>query len=128
MPCHDKSFDNVVELISNIDTNTITLEIGRLQGSTVVNYDNGLCIAAKPGESYGFLARKCNVDVDYECRSGACQTCLAILEFPNKRKEMSVAEDCGTANDIYRRTIFHCVGKVPRNYDWLHVLTTESSV
>mmetsp|Transcript_6186 Transcript_6186/g.9484 ORF Transcript_6186/g.9484 Transcript_6186/m.9484 type:complete len:285 (-) Transcript_6186:163-1017(-) len=124
---HDQSFDNVVELISNADTNTITLEIGRLQGSTVVNYDNGLCISAKPGENYGFLASKCNVDSNYECRSGACQTCMAILEFPNKRKEKSDGgndEDDGRgSNDIHRRTIFHCIGKVPRNYDWLQVLT-----
>jgi len=117
----------VVELISNADTNTITLEIGRLQGSTVVNYGDGLCISAKPGENYGFLASKCNVDINYECRSGACQTCMAILEFPNKRKEKSDGgndEDDGRgSNDIHRRTIFHCIGKVPRNYDWLHVLT-----
>lgn len=103
------------------------LEIGRLQGSTVVNFDKGLCISAKPGENYGFLARKCNVDIDYECRSGTCQTCMALLEFPNKRKEKGVGrdyeEDCDAASYIYRRTIFHCVGKVPRNYDWLHVLT-----
>jgi len=129
-PCHDKSFDNVVDLISNADANTITLEIGRLHGSTVVNYDNGLCISAKPGENYGFLARKCNVDIDYECRSGACQTCMKILEFPNKRKEKSggsdIEDDGGSANDIHRRTIFHCIGKVPRGYDWLHVLTGNS--
>lgn len=95
-----------------------------------MNYDNGVCISAKPGENYGFLGRKCNVDIDYECRSGSCQTCMAVLEFPNKRKEMRVGgddEDDGTANDIYRRRIFHCVGTVPRNYDWLHVLT-ESSI
>jgi len=126
-PCHDKSFDDVVELLSSADTSTIVLEIGRLQGSSVVNYDNGLCISAKPGENYGFLARKCNVGIDYDCRSGTCQTCMALLEFPNKRKERSVGrddEEDGTSNDIiYRRTIFHCVGKVPRNYDWLHVLT-----
>lgn len=95
-----------------------------------MNYDNGLCISAKPGENYGFLARKCKVDIAYECRSGTCQTCMAILEFPNKRKEVSVGgddeEDGRTANDIYRRSIFHCVGKVPRNYDWLHVLTENS--
>ena len=52
---------------------------------------------------------------------------MALLEFPNKRKEKSVGrdddEDGDAASDIYRRTIFHCVGKVPRNYDWLHVLT-----
>eukprot|EP00984_Skeletonema_dohrnii_P003168 scaffold1054_cov103-Skeletonema_dohrnii-CCMP3373.AAC.3 len=115
------------DLISNADTNTITLEIGRLQGSTVVNYDNGLCISAKPGENYGFLASKCNVDINYECRSGACQTCMAMLEFPNKRNEKSdggnVEYDGRGSNDIHRRTIFHCIGKVPRNYDWLQVLT-----
>jgi ferredoxin len=108
------------------------MEIGRLQGSTVVNYDNGLCISAKPGENYGFLARKCNVDIDYECRSGTCQTCMKILEFPNKRKVMegtlpqfggAVDNDDGSAHDIHRRSIFHCVGKMPRGYDWLHVLS-----
>lgn len=127
-PCHDKSFDYVVglilDLMSNVDTSTIKLEIGRIEGSTVVNYDNGLCISAKPGENYGFLARNCNVDIDYQCRSGYCQTCMKVLEFPNKQNEEETSDDNrGSATIINRRTIFHCIGKVPRGYEWLHVLT-----
>ena len=137
-PCHDKSFDYVVDLISKSDTDKITLEIGRIDGHTVVNYDDGLCISAKPGENYGFLARKCNVDIDYECRSGSCQTCTKVLEFPNKRnnvkgewEEMSIAgneKDTGAGTSIHSRFIFHCVGKVPRGYDWLHVLRGSSAL
>lgn len=135
-PCHDKSFDYIVDLISNSDTDKITLEIGRVDGHTVVNYDDGMCISAKPGENYGFLARKCNVHIDYECRSGSCQTCMKVLQFPNKRnvkgewEEMSASgstsgneEGTSASAGIHSRFIFHCVGKVPRGYDWLRVLT-----
>jgi len=136
-PCHDKSFDYVVDLISKSDTDKITLEIGRIDGHTVVNYDDGVCISAKPVENYGFLAKKCNVHIDYECRSGSCQTCMKVLEFPNKRnvkgewEEMSIAgneKDTSESASIHSRFIFHCVGKVPRGYDWLHVLRGSSAL
>ena len=103
----------------------MALEVGRLEGSTVVNYDHGICIAAKPEESYGFLARKCNVDIDYECRSGSCQTCKTLLDFPIKRNRLNNDVEGDTANNTCTRSILHCVGRVPRGYDWLHVLTRK---
>ena len=130
-PCHDKGFDDVISLISNAGSNTVTLELGRLQQSTVVNYYNGICIAAKAGESYGFLASKCGVTVDYECRNGSCLTCARWMEFPDKMQEdwedsdnggTSLEENEGEEINLYERTILHCVGKVPRRYRWLHVL------
>lgn len=117
-PCHDKCFDDVVGLISNAESSTVTLQLGRLQQSTVLNYYNGYCISAKPGESYGFLAGACGVDIEYECRSGNCQTCMRRMEFPDKDRDIID----GMKGNLYERTIFNCVGKVPRGYQWLHVL------
>ena len=117
-PCHDKGFDDVIGLIASTESDTITLELGRLEGSTVVNYYNGICIAAKPGELYGFLAGKCDIHIDYECRTGNCQTCTRWMEFPDKTRDIN-AEGKGK---LYERTILNCVGKVPRGYHWLHVM------
>jgi hypothetical protein len=62
---------------------------------------------------------------------------MRLLEFPDKtigddedaleEEEEEEEEEEATNNNrygrnIYRRTIMHCVGKVPRGYDWLHVL------
>ncbi len=103
----------------------ITIGLGRLEKSTVVNYHNGIAISAKPGESYGFLAAKCGIDtIEYKCRSGNCQTCVRLIEFPDK----IIDDDNGTSVEsselkchVYQRTIKHCVQKVPRGYEWLHV-------
>ena len=136
VPCHDMGFDEVIKLISKSATNNsgnkkITIGLGRLMKSTVVNYHSGIAISAKPGESYGFLAAKCGIDsIEYECRSGNCQTCMRWMEFPDKQivADDKAAEAEETSNNsmrgknIYRRTIMHCVGKVPRGYDWLHVM------
>jgi len=126
-PCHDKSFDYVIDLISSAESNTVALELGRIRDSTVLNYYDGICISAKPGESYGFLAGKLGIDIQYACRSGNCQTCARWMEFPDKERDLS--SDHGGKRNLYERTIFHCVGKVPRDYQWLHVLgnTVEMS-
>ncbi|KAL9179404.1 hypothetical protein ACHAXT_008694 [Thalassiosira profunda] len=118
-PCERSSFDDVVGLVSSAETEKVVLKLGRLQGSTVVNYYHGRCISARPGESYGFLAEKCGVDVQYECRTGSCQTCVHWMQFPDKERDINADDE--KAN-LYERTIFHCVGKVPRGYRWLHVL------
>lgn len=118
-PCADKGFDDVISLIAGTQSDKVTLALGRLSGSTVVNYYDGICISAKAGESYGFLAEKCGVCIDYECRTGNCQTCASLLEFPDKDRDLSSG---GGGGSLYERTIFHCVGKVPRGYQWLHVL------
>ena len=132
VPCHDKSFDDVIFLLSNCRSSnessmnhTITIGLGRLEKSTVVNYHNGIAISAKPGESYGFLAANCGIDtIEYKCRSGNCQTCVRLIEFPDK----IIDDDNGTSVEsselkchVYQRTIKHCVQKVPRGYEWLHV-------
>ncbi|KAL7440609.1 hypothetical protein ACHAXH_004667 [Discostella pseudostelligera] len=136
VPCHDKSFDDVITLISNSDStvgsNKLTIGLGRLTKSIIVNYHNGIAISAKPGESYGFLAAKCGIHtIEYQCRSGNCQTCMRWLEFPDKtigddedelEEEEEATKNSRNGRNIYRRTIMHCVGKVPRGYDWLHVL------
>ena len=114
-PCHESKFDEVVSLLSVEQSNSVTLRLGRVKGSTVVNFYDGVCIAAQPGEFYGFLANKCGVHVDYECRTGNCGTCLRRLDFPDKLYE-------GGERDVYHRSILNCVGKVPRSYAWLHVL------
>ena len=128
-PCHDKGFDDVIDIISSIteSSKSVTIELGRLQGSTVINYYNGTCIAAKEGESYGFLADKCGItDVQYECRTGNCQTCARWMEFPDKERDVITSnggeEDGKKKVNLYERTILHCVGRMPRGYQWLHVL------
>lgn len=134
--CHDKSFDDVISLISSSgstvgssNNNQITIGLGRLEKSIIVNYHNGITISAKPGESYGFLAAKCGIDtIEYQCRSGNCGTCMRWLEFPDKTigADDNAVEETNSnmkgGRNIYQRTIMHCVGKVPRGYDWLHVL------
>lgn len=114
-PCSDKSLDEVMGLIINSQTNEVALEVGRINESTVLNYYDGVCIAAKRNESYGFFATKCGIDVTYQCRTGNCFTCSRVLEFPDKRS----SEKKG---NVYQRIILNCVDKVPRGYDWLHVL------
>ena len=128
-PCYDKGFDDVIDIISSITkSKSVTIELGRLQGSTVINYYNGICIAAKEGESYGFLADKCGItDVQYECRTGNCQTCARWMEFPDKERDVITASNGGEEDgkkkvNLYERTILHCVGRMPRGYQWLHVL------
>ena len=128
-PCYDKGFDNVIDIISSItESKSVTIELGRLQGSTVINYYNGICIAAKEGESYGFLADKCGItDVQYECRTGNCLTCARWMEFPDKERDVITASNGGEEDgkkkvNLYERTILHCVGRMPRGYQWLHVL------
>jgi len=115
--CHESTFDEVASLLSAERSNTVTLRLGRVPGSTVVNYCDGVCISAQPGESYGFLASKCGVNIDYECRTGNCGTCLRQLDFPDKLYDLKEGE-----RHIYQRSILNCVGKVPRSYAWLHVL------
>jgi len=118
-PCSDKGFDDVISLISSIESDKVTLELGRIEGSTVVNYYNGICISAKAGEAYGFLAEKCGICIDYECRTGNCLTCVRWLEFPDKERDLSPD---GGGGSLHERTIFNCVGRMPRGYQWLHVL------
>ena len=46
-------------------------------------------------------------------------------------EEMSIAgneKDTSESASIHSRFIFHCVGKVPRGYDWLHVLRGSSAL
>jgi ferredoxin len=114
IPCQSKSLEEVIVLITNSGSTEATMELGRIDGSTVLHYSKGRCIAAKPGECYGFLAAKCGVDVAYECRTGHCLTCSMQMEFPDK----SNSEKNG---NIYRRDILNCVGTVPRNYEWLSI-------
>ena len=114
IPCQDKSLDDVIELIANSDSQRVTLGLGRIEQSTVLHYSQGRCIAAKPGESYGFLAQKCGVDVTYECRIGQCLTCSRWMEFPDKM-------NTETKDNVYQRTILNCVGTVPNNYEWLNI-------
>ncbi|KAL7539578.1 hypothetical protein ACHAWF_006451 [Thalassiosira exigua] len=117
--CHDRSFDHVISLISSTESNAVTLGLGRLQGSTVVNYYHGNCISAKSGESYGFIAGKCGIDIEYECRSGNCGTCMRWMEFPEKEEDVKSDVRKG---GVHERSILHCVGQVPRGYRWLHIL------
>jgi hypothetical protein len=119
-PCHDENLENVMQLIIHSESKQVTIELGRIKQSTIVHYSRGRCIAAKPGESYGFLAQKCRVDITYECRTGNCQTCSRWMEFPDKRN----SEKRGT---IYGRSILNCVGTVPKNYDWLSVYDEVSA-
>ena len=122
-PCHNKGFDDVIHLISSTEPNeTVSLEIGRLQDSTVLNYYNVVCISALPGENYGFLANKCGIDIQYECRTGNCQTCMRYLEFPDKMRDIDASNNEEGKVHLYSRTILHCVGKVPRGYQWLKVM------
>ena len=114
-PCHDSGLEDVIQLITNSNDDTIVLEIGRIQQSTVLHYSQGRCIAAKPGESYGFLAQKCGADVRYECRTGNCLTCAKRMEFPDKMNSF-------TKGNVYERMILNCVGTVPRNYEWLSII------
>ena len=125
--CHNKGLDDVINIISEQSKkktdNAIEIEVGRLKDTTVVNYYNGICISAKAGESYGFLADKCGItDVKYECRTGNCSTCIRRLQFPDKDRDVMPNAD---KVNLYERTILHCVGKVPRNYQWLHVLESH---
>jgi len=122
--CHNKGLDDVINIISEESKkktdNAIELEVGRLKDTTVVSYYNGICISAKAGESYGFLADKCGItDVKYKCRTGNCSTCMRYLQFPDKTRDVMPNAD---KVNLYERTILHCVGKVPKNYQWLHVL------
>jgi len=121
--CHDKGLDDVINIISNESkkkSSNVEIELSRIQETTVVNYYNGICISAKSGESYGFLADKCGItDVKYECRTGNCSACMRRLQFPDKERDVMPNAD---EVNLYERTILHCVGKVPRNYQWLHVL------
>ena len=120
--CHNKGLDDVINIISKESKKKTDIEIavGRLKDTTVVNYYNGICISAKAGESYGFLADKCGItDVQYECRTGNCSTCIRRLQFPDKDRDVMPNAD---EVNLYERNILHCVGKVPRNYQWLHVL------
>lgn len=119
-PCHDQSLDTVIQLIKQCELEEVTIELGRIEHSTILTYSKGRSIAAKPGESYGFLAQKCGVEIEYECRTGNCLTCSRWMEFPDK----SNVEKTGK---LHRRSILHCVGTVPRNYEWLRVLDESSS-
>lgn len=113
--CNDCSLEDVIQLITKSNDDNVVLEIGRIQQSTVLHYSQGRCIAAKPGESYGFLAQKCGARVMYECRTGNCLTCAKRMEFPDKMN----SEEKG---NLYERTILNCVGTVPRNYEWLNII------
>eukprot|EP00804_Cyclotella_cryptica_P028635 CCRYP_008157-RA/>CCRYP_008157-RA protein AED:0.36 eAED:0.36 QI:62/1/1/1/0/0/2/349/235 len=112
--CHDKSLETVIEAITSSKSTVITLEVGRLQGSTVLCFSNGVCISSKPGESYGFLANKSGIDIKYQCRTGNCLTCQRWVKFPDKMHSGGEAE-----RKVYQRTILNCVGTVPRGYRWL---------
>mmetsp|Transcript_31831 Transcript_31831/g.65360 ORF Transcript_31831/g.65360 Transcript_31831/m.65360 type:complete len:313 (+) Transcript_31831:94-1032(+) len=138
-PCHDKSFDEVMDFIqcSNLSSKSnshVTMQLGRLQGSTVLHYscnDNrGVCIAAKAGESYGFLAQRCGVDIDYNCRNGSCLTCQRWMHYPDKvcNKENMENNEEKKHPTVNTRTIFNCIGKVPRNYEWLHIFDSVDHV
>lgn len=114
-PCHDQSLEQVMQQIHESTSHEVLVEVGRMEPSTILHYSRGQCIAAKAGESYGFLAKKCGVDIEYECRTGNCQTCSRYMEFPDKR-------NCeASERRIYGRTILNCVGTVPRNYEWLDI-------
>ena len=122
--CYNRGLDEVMNIISEQSKkktdNAIEIAVGRLKDTTVINYYNGICISAKVGESYGFLADKCGItDVKYECRTGNCSTCMRRLQFPDKTRDVMPNAD---KVNLYERNILHCVGKVPRNYQWLHVL------
>ncbi|KAL7472936.1 hypothetical protein ACHAXS_013316 [Conticribra weissflogii] len=139
-PCHDKSFDEVMNFIhcSNSSSKAnichVTMQLGRLQGSTVLHYSctdsGGVCIAAKQGESYGFLAQKCGVDIDYKCRNGSCRTCLRWMRYPEKDCDEGIMKENEEEKSatVNTRTIFNCIGKVPRNYEWLHIFDSIDHV
>jgi ferredoxin len=112
-----------MEIIANSKSADVTLEIGRVQQSTVINYSNGICISAKPGESYGFLAQKSGIHVEYECRTGNCLTCQQWMEFPEKMNSSRFEE-----GNLYQRTILNCVGSVPRGYVWLRMLVGGADI
>ena len=51
---------------------------------------------------------------------------MRLMEFPDKSitddDDGKSVETNETKDNVYWRTIKHCVHKVPRGYAWLHVL------
>ncbi|KAL7522071.1 hypothetical protein ACHAWX_006762 [Stephanocyclus meneghinianus] len=121
--CQDKSLEVVIEAITTSKSTEITLEVGRVQGSTVLCFSNGVCVSSKPGESYGFLAKKCGIDIEYQCRTGNCFTCQRWMKFPDRINSGKEAE-----RNVYQRTILNCVGTVPRGYHWIFMLDDGNDV
>lgn len=117
VPCAESSLDAVISLFSDAGT-SVTISLGRIEGSTVLYYPNGAAVAAKPGESYGFLARICGARVEYACRNGNCRICERAVE--TDRDQLTGAQ----GEEGYRLgNIFHCVGSVPRSgYQWIRVI------
>jgi len=92
------SLESIMELIID-GPNTVEIVLGRPSDAAVVRWTNGISIAAKPGDSFGCIARhEALIKIPYSCASGACGTC-----------EQSISSE----DEEFRQYIRPCVARVP---------------
>ena len=71
----NKSYENVMQMISD-GPDEVRLSLGRPSDAVVIRWNNGISVAAKPGDPVKEIARdEASVKIPYLCHSGGCGTC-----------------------------------------------------
>jgi ferredoxin len=89
------AFDTVMEKIIASDLPVVELTLQRPQNSVVVAWDNGVSVAAQPGEYLGNVASEAGMKIHYSCRSGSCGTCEQSVDL-NNGKEQRYCRPCSS--------------------------------
>jgi ferredoxin len=79
------AFDTVMEKIIASGT-PVELTLRRPPGSVVVEWDNGICVAAQPGDYLGNAAIEAGMKIQYSCRSGSCGICEQSVSLDNGKE------------------------------------------
>jgi ferredoxin len=75
------AFDTVMEKIIALGM-PVELILRRPPRSVVVKWNNGICVAAQPGDYLGNVAIEAGMKIQYSCHSGSCGT----VRFHNSHK------------------------------------------
>ena len=90
--CAGMGFDSVMDAIASGPGDSVELELRR-PGDGVVEWPNGVAVAAAAGEYLGNVAMEAGYDrIEYSCRSGSCGTCGQIVRGEDGRRR--VARPC----------------------------------
>lgn len=74
--CSEKTFDEVMEIITSSPSNFIRLTLGRPSKAVSVRWPNGVGVASLPGSIFGNVAVDASYyEIEYSCQSGSCGTC-----------------------------------------------------
>jgi len=71
----NKSLEDIMQMIMD-GPQKIELVLSRPADAVVVCWPNGISVAAKPGDSFGFIAQhEAFINIPYSCTNGGCGSC-----------------------------------------------------